>query len=126
MTYGFKAGKNKQPVFGTDEFADEVESVMAPQMAEKQNQHKTMSIVLPADGWTTISGGAVVDSDTQTVACQIVTANNTIIVSAAPESAQAYGLAGIICISQSAGSLTFHYQFKPVDDLTVNVVAMEA
>lgn len=124
MTYGFRAGKNKQPVFGTDEFAAEVESVMAPQIAAKQDQHKTMSIVLPADGWTKISGGAVVDSDTQTVACQIVTASNTVFISPAPSSAEEYGLSGIICVSQSAGSLTFKYKFKPLADLTVHVVTL--
>lgn len=124
MTYGFKAGKNKQTVFGTDEFAAEVESVMAPKMAAKQDQHKTMSIVLPADGWTKISGGAVVDSDTQTVACQIVTVNNTVFVSPAPSSADEYGLSGIICVSQSAGSLTFKYKFKPLADLTVHIATL--
>lgn len=126
MTYGFKAGKNIQQVYGTDEFASEVSDVMAPQMELKQDKHQRLSVTIPADGWTTISGGSVVDSDTQTVACSIATADNTLIVSAAPASAQAYGLSGIICISQSAGALTFQYQFKPVDDLVVNVIALEA
>ena len=124
MSYGFKDGKNAVQVYDVSEFSGAVNLVVDPKLALKQNQHGTAQITIPANGWTEIQGGQVVNVDTQSVSCSIVTASNTVFVSAAPASADEYGLCGILCIGQGNGSLTFKYKFAPTNDLTVNVVTL--
>lgn len=58
----------------------------------------------------------------QTVNVSGVTATNTVIVAPIPTDAQDYATAGILCIGQGAGTLTFSCTSVPASDLQVNVV----
>lgn len=58
----------------------------------------------------------------QTVNVTGVTATNTVIVAPFPTDAQDYATAGILCIGQGAGTLTFSCISVPANDLQVNVV----
>lgn len=51
-----------------------------------------------------------------------VTADNTVIVSPDPVSADVYAEAGILCTAQAANSLTFTCDTVPSSDVTVNIV----
>ena len=61
-------------------------------------------------------------SNQQTVNVSGVTATNTVIVAPFPTDAQDYATAGILCIGQGAGTLTFSCTSVPANDLQVNVV----
>lgn len=61
-------------------------------------------------------------SNTQTITVQGVTATNTIIVSPIPTDAEDYAAAGVLCVAQGSGTLTFSCTTTPVNDLQVNVV----
>lgn len=61
-------------------------------------------------------------SNQQTVNVTGVTATNTVIVAPIPTDAQDYATAGILCIGQGAGTLTFSCTSVPANDLQVNVV----
>ena len=58
----------------------------------------------------------------QTVNVAGVTANNAVIVSAAPASYLSYGEFGVYCSAQGAGTLTFTCDSTPDVNLTVNVL----
>lgn len=58
----------------------------------------------------------------QTVNVSGVTATNTVIVAPFPTDAQDYASAGVLCIGQGAGTLTFSCTSVPANDLQVNVV----
>lgn len=72
-----------------------------------------IEVTLLASGWSTL---------TQSVAATGVTATNAVIVSPDPASEEAYTDAGILCISQAEGSLTFKCDTVPEGDVTVNIV----
>lgn len=99
MAYGFELGKNMVPV---------------------QEQHERRAVVLNASGWTA-SGGTFY----QDASVQGVTDGNTIIVSAAPASLDAYAAAGVYAAQQSAGTIRFRAATRPTANLTVNVVILE-
>ena len=61
-------------------------------------------------------------SNQQTVNVTGVTATNTVIVAPIPTDAQDYASAGILCIAQGAGTLTFSCVNVPANDIQVNVV----
>lgn len=61
-------------------------------------------------------------SNTQAVNVAGVTANNAVIVSAAPASYLSYGEFGVYCSAQGAGTLTFTCDSTPDVNLTVNVL----
>lgn len=69
---------------------------------------------LPASGWSA--------ARKQTVTVAGVTASNTVAVSPAPGSLDAYGMAGVRCSAQSSGKLTFAADVTPAEDLTVNIM----
>lgn len=58
----------------------------------------------------------------QTVNVAGVTATNTVIVAPFPTDAQNYASAGIVCIGQGAGTLTFSCTSVPSSNLQINVV----
>ena len=58
----------------------------------------------------------------QSVTVSGVTASNTVEVSPAPASFDAYSKARVYCSAQAANSLTFHCSIKPTVALTVNVI----
>ena len=80
------------------------ESVMAKQ-----------TISLPVSSWS---------GNSQTVTCNGVTTGNTVIVSSAPSSQNAYGKANVRCTAQASNSLTFACDRTPETDLTVNIVIL--
>lgn len=70
---------------------------------------------LTAAGW---SGG------TQTVSCAGVTSSNSVIVTYAPASHDAWVAAGVYCSAQATNSLTFTCTSTPSADLTANVLIL--
>lgn len=62
-------------------------------------------------------------NNSQTVNVEGVTADNTVIVSPAPDSYKTYTENGVVCTAQGDGTLTFKCDSAP-DDMTVNVVIM--
>lgn len=73
------------------------------------------TVTLSASGWA---------SKKQTVNVANVTATNDVIVSPAPASYKAYTAAGIVCISQASGKLTFECASVPTAAITVNYKIM--
>lgn len=71
---------------------------------------------------TTATLGTTWTSNQQTVTVSGVTTSNTVIVSPAPASYDAYCEAGIYCSAQAANSLTFKCDTAPSASLTVNVM----
>ena len=71
------------------------------------------TVTLPKTGWSSL---------TQTVAVDDVTANNSVLVCAAPSSQTAFMGSGVYCSAQGANSLTFTCGTTPTIDLTVNVI----
>ena len=80
-----------------------------------QEQHLHFVVNLPVSGWT---------NNNQTVACEGVTANNTLIVASAPENYEAYSKASVYCSAQAVGSLTFTCKSVPTTDLNANVMIL--
>jgi hypothetical protein len=75
----------------------------------------TSSVTLSASAWS---------NKTQTVSVPGVTADNTVLVTPAPNSYVAYGEAVVYCSAQGSGTLTFTCDEVPTADLTVNVLIM--
>lgn len=61
-------------------------------------------------------------SNQQTVNVTGVTATNMVIVAPYPTDAEDYAAAGVLCVAQGSGTLTFSCTTTPVNDLQVNVV----
>lgn len=59
-----------------------------------------------------------------TVSVSGVTASNTVIVSPAPASVEAWGKAGVYCSAQASGTLTFKCSTTPTAALTANIVIL--
>ena len=85
-------------------------------LAAKQGKHKTATVALAAASWGSLE---------QTVAVTGVTASNTVVVSPAPASAEAWGKAGVYAASQTAGKITFKCKKAPSAALTANVVVLD-
>lgn len=117
--YGFDEKKNKVVMIPAADFSDEVDSVVDPKLLLKQDQHAHKTGTLTTSGWTAVTGGY-----TQTINVAGVTSSNTVIVSAAPASADVYGACGVICTAQGSGTLTFTSKSTPASNLTVNVVIL--
>ena len=135
LIYGFDEGKNKNEVYSKDDLdtslatkVDKVEGkglstedytteekAEVAKVANKQNQHSTASATLLAASWSNKS---------QTVNVTGVTASNTVLVSASPASIQEYGMRGVICTAQGAGTLTFTCKSTPTNNLSINVVIL--
>lgn len=86
------------------------------QAIETKISMKTVSVSLPVSGWS---------SNKQTVAVSGVTANNTVIVTAAPASYEHYNECAVRCSAQGAGTLTFTCTDTPTSALTANVLILE-
>lgn len=76
-------------------------------------KHVQVSKILSSSAWS---------DNTQQVAIEEVATTDTVIVGPDPASAEAYTDAGILCISQAEGSLTFKCDTVPSGDVTVNIV----
>lgn len=81
----------------------------------KQNKHITKTIKLIKANWSNFK---------QTVSVSGVTANNTIFITPAPASFNAYGESGVYCSAQANNSLTFTCSYVPENDLTVNIIIL--
>ena len=80
-----------------------------------ESKTKMASGILAKGSWS---------SNKQTINIAGVTADNTVIVSAAPASHTIYGESGVYCSAQAAGKLTFTCTDVPSVALTVNVVIL--
>lgn len=76
---------------------------------------KGVAVTLPASGWV---------DNAQTVAVEGVTADNNVIVGAAPSNREVWNDAEIYCSAQAAGSLTFTCGSVPAENITANVVIL--
>ena len=92
---------------------------LAAQKGEKGDAAKvtTRTLTLEAAAWNT-------DSKQLTVVVERVTAENTLIISPAPDSIVAYGRCGVYAAAQDEGRLTFACVKQPEESLTVNVVIL--
>lgn len=76
---------------------------------------KGVAVTLASSGWA---------DNAQTVAVEGVTADNNVLVAAAPESREAWNDAEIYCSAQSNGTLTFACGSVPAENVTANVVIL--
>ena len=53
--FGFGIGKNKNRVYSVEEFPTEVNAIVDPKLALKQNQHTHPSGTLVAADWTAVT-----------------------------------------------------------------------
>lgn len=87
---------------------------------------KTGTIALTSDITTHTTTTATLSttwtSNQQSVTVSGVTTSNTVIVTPAPASYDAYCAAGIYCSAQAANSLTFKCEEAPSSSLTVNIL----
>ena len=81
----------------------------------KQNKHITKTTKLIKANWSNFK---------QTVSVSEVTANNTIFITPAPASFNAYGESGVYCSAQNSEKLTFSCSYVPEEDLTVNIIIL--
>lgn len=84
-----------------------------PQGATGTVNKSNITVTLAAASWSSLA---------QTVTASGVTASNTVIVSPAAGSHNAYCEAGVYCSAQASGKLTFKCSEKPTAALTVNVL----
>ena len=75
----------------------------------------SFTVLLHAAGWA---------DNVQTVTANGVTADNTVVVSPAPSSYDAYAESMIRCTAQGVRSLTFSCKDVPADDITVNITVI--
>lgn len=98
----------------TDDQVAEVATAAAEAIQEVvDNLPISKTITLTTAGWS---------SNTQVVSVSEVTASNTVVVSAANTSRDAYSAAEVVCTAQTAGKLTFTCTTAPTVALTVNLV----
>lgn len=74
-----------------------------------------VKITLPVASWANKS---------ITVNVAYVTANNNVLVSASPESREAWNDSEVYCTGQAQGTLTFSCSSTPAEDINVNVVVL--
>lgn len=98
----------------TEDYTTAEKSLVAT-ISEKQTKHTKQAITLSYSSWS---------NKTQTVSVTGVTASNTVFVTAAPTSIEAYSAAGIICTTQGNGTLTFTCKYTPSLNITINVVML--
>ena len=83
--------------------------------SDKQDKHSTVAVTLSVASWS---------NNSQTVVCNGVTVDNTVIISPSPISHNVYGSAKVICTTQGVNSLTFTCEETPESNLTVNVIIL--
>ena len=77
----------------------------------------TTTATLPASGWSS-------STKSQTITAAVVSADDDVVVTYAPESHDAYVNAGVYCSAQADGSLTFKCNKIPTANLTVNIMLL--
>lgn len=98
--------------FTTDSLKDKS---ITPEKLAFEYKSKGVAVVLAADGWA---------DNAQTVDVEDVTADNNVLVAAAPASRTAWNDAEVYCSAQAAGTLTFMCSAVPTTDVTANVVIL--
>ena len=113
------AGKSTYDLWKEAGNEGSISDFLAAQKGEKGDAAKvtTRTLTLEAAAWNT-------DSKQLTVAVERVTAENTLIISPAPDSIVAYGRCGVYAAAQDEGRLTFACVKQPEESLTVNVVIL--
>lgn len=122
MAFGFGIGKNKVLVYSVDEFSTQVNGIVDPKLALKQDKQVTRKKYLAHTDWS-----ASYNSDgylEQTVNIEGVTADNTVFVSSEPETMRQYNESGVFAYSQGNGTLTFYCTSRPSLFLGVNIVIL--
>lgn len=77
----------------------------------------TTTAMLSASGWNS-------STKSQTITVAVVSADDDVVVTYAPDSHDAYVNAGVYCSAQADGSLTFKCNKIPSADLTVNIMLL--
>lgn len=98
-----------------DSVFEQVEQDIANLGSDKQDKHSTGTVTLTVASWT---------DNSQTVTCNGVTVDNTVIISPSPISHTSYCNAKVVCTAQGANSLTFICEETPESNLSVNVVIL--
>jgi len=96
----------------TDNIEDKA---VTPAKLSDDAKSRGIAVELPADGWA---------DNVQSVNVEGVTADNNVLVAAAPESRSAWNDAEIYCSAQSNGKLTFACATVPTAAVTANVVIL--
>lgn len=99
-------------LLGTDNYGDG--SITAGKLADDAKS-KGVAVVLAKASWA---------SNSQTVNVSGVTADNNVLVAAAPASRSVWNDAEVYCSGQGAGTLTFACSSTPTKDVTANVVIL--
>lgn len=99
-------------LLGTDNYGDG--SITADKLADDAKS-KGVAVVLAKASWA---------SNKQTVNVSGVTADNNVLVAAAPASRTVWNDAEVYCSGQGAGTLTFACSSTPTKDVTANVVIL--
>lgn len=102
-------------VYGLNEKLTELSEADRKAGEKLAGKIKSASVELPADGW---------NEKTITVNVEGATETNTVIVSCAAESYEAYCEASVRCTGQGNGTLSFACEFVPASAVTVNVVIL--
>ena len=89
-------------------------AVTAAKLADDAKS-KGIAVTLTSGGWS---------SKAQTVAVEGVTADNNVLIAAAPASRTAWNDAEVYCSAQGDGTLTFACSSVPTSDITANVVIL--
>ena len=99
-------------VASSGSYNDLTDKPSIPSIEGLQEEHKTATVTLTSSGWSNLA---------QTVAVAGVTAGNTVYVSPAPSSTEAWGKAGVYASAQAYGTLTFACKKAPAASLTANI-----
>lgn len=109
----FVAGAYVKVILDTKNGRAYIQNAVTNAYLESKKRERVVEL-LP-DGW---------QNNAQTVAVDGVTADNTVIVSAAPENHTEYGEYGVHCSAQAPGALTFTCADVPTVALRANVVIL--
>lgn len=93
--------------------ADPVSNTDAATKQYVDQRKSTATAVLRSSAWS---------NKAQTVPVAVVTADNTVLVTPAPNSYVAYGESVVYCSAQGSGTLTFKCDEVPTVDLSVNIL----
>lgn len=109
----------------------DVQPAVDPLPSQSGNSGKFLTTNGTTASWTDITStpattptlvAANWSANSQTINVTGVTANNVVLVSPTPVSADDYAAAGVLCVAQATGQLTFTCTTTPLVDLTVNIV----
>lgn len=109
----------------------DVQPAVDPLPSQSGNSGKFLTTNGTTASWTDITStpattptlvAANWSANSQTINVAGVTANNVVLVSPTPVSADDYAAAGVLCVAQASGQLTFTCTTTPLVDLTVNIV----